>query len=460
MKKYLLTILIILLALSTKSNAQSSDLQIFGYFQGYYNYFSDFSVNLPMNPMLNSGKPVKQFSTNAKSSFLSQQLNLFFKKDFSGELGEFTTFVNLELTSNYSSDNLWGAFNLEEAWLKYNSSDAFNVKFGTLIPTFNNLNEIKNRTPLLPYMFRPLVYETYVADIIALEDFIPEQAFMQVYGKLNLSENLDFHYSAFIGNAEKSYVAQKTSGIVLPGQDTSKFKTVGGRIGLKYNTIKMGISGTFDRDNQNKIFNQSILNKPNYSGTYLAPLSGDLPRIRLGADLSFSVADFVFESEFIAVKYNISDDQKKYLSTYREDIQTALVNTVGAINQISTQIKTNPADPANSVRLLQLSQLAPFAQSLSESVAETAELGTETNKLFYYFMIGYNVNDKLQVYGMYNYLQDKFDVKTASKLELYVLGMNWSPIPSVSIKGQYTHQKIADLGYDVDALMFGFSVYF
>ena len=450
MKKYLLTILLILLALSTKNNAQSSDLQIFGYFQGYYNYFSDFSINLPINPMLNSGKPIKQFSSTAKSSFLSQQLNLFFKKDFSGEFGEFTTFVNLELTSNYSSDNFWGAFNLEEAWLKYNYSDALNVKFGTMIPTFNNLNEIKNRTPLLPYMFRPLVYEIYVADIIALEDFIPEQAFMQIYGKLDLSENLEFDYSAFIGNAEKSYVAQKISGAVLPGLDTSKFKTVGGRIGLKYNRIKMGISGTFDRDNQNKIFNQSILNKPNYSGTYLAPLSGDLPRIRLGADLSFSVADFIFEGEIIAVKYNISDEQKNYISTYREDVQNALVNTVGAITQISTQIQTNPSDPANSVRLLQLSQLSPFAKSLSENVTETANIGTELDKLFYYFMLGYNVTDKMLVYGMYNSLQDKFDVTTGTKLELYVLGMNWTPIPSVTIKGQYSHEKIADAGLDID----------
>ncbi len=457
MKKYFSFLLLFVVS---SVSAQSSDLQIFGYFQGYYNYFSKYNIEIPINPYLNNGSSIKTIKSEAKNSFLSQQLNLFLKKDFSGSYGEFTTFVNLELTSNYSSDNFWGAFNLQEAWLKYAYSDAFNVKFGAMIPTFNNLNEIKNRTPLLSYMFRPLVYETYVNGIISSEDFIPEQAFMQIYGKTDLTESVEFNYSAFVGNAEKSYVAQELSGIVLPGLDTSKFKSVGARVGLKFNDIKIGFSATYDRDNKNSIFNQSPLNSTNASGYYYAPLSGDLPRIRLGADLSFNIGKFTFESEFIVVKYTLADNQKSYLSNYREDIQHALVNTAGTIQQLSGAIVANPSDPANSVKILQLSQLTPFAEELANYVNQTSLVGKELDKLFYYAMLGYNVTDDLQVYGMYCYLQDKFDVRLEDKLDFYSIGATWAPLPTVSIKGQYSHQNIKVRNYNLNALLLGFSVYF
>ncbi len=459
--KKLLTLLLITFWVNTNFVfGQSSDLEVFGYFQGYYNYFSDYTIKLPINPYLNGGNPIRTVNSNSRNSFLSQQLNLFFKKDFSGNFGEFTTFVNLELTSNYSSNNLWGAFNLQEAWLKYNYSDALNFKFGSMIPVFNNLNEIKNRTPLFPYMFRPLVYEVYASDIIAVEDFLPEQAFFQVYGKTNLSENLQLHFSAFVGNAEKSYVAQQLSGIILPGLDTSKFKTFGGRIGLKYDEFKLGISGTVDRDNKNYIFNQSPINNPNLSGVVMPKLNGDLPRVRIGGDFSFNYKDFIFESEFISVKYNLNDNQKQYLADYRDNLQQALVNTAGKINQISSEIQANPSDPANNVKLLQLNNYSALANKLSSSVSKSALMGKGIDKMFWYAMLGYNVAENIQVYAMYNYLYDKFDVRLENKQIYYSFGLTFSPVSSVLLKGQYVRQEIKDKGYSLDGFMAGFSVYF
>jgi len=435
-------------------------LEVFGYYQGYYNYFSDYSIKFPINPYLNGGNPVKTVTGESRNSFLSQQLNLFFKKDFSGNFGDFTTFVNLELTANYSSNNKWGAFNLQEAWLKYNYSDALNFKFGAMIPVFNNLNEIKNRTPLFPYMFRPLVYEVYASDIVAVEDFLPEQAFFQVYGKTNISDDVQFNFAGYIGNAEKSYVAQQISGIILPGLDTSKFKTFGARVGLKVGDFKFGISGTVDRDNKNYIFNQSPINGANLSGISLNKLNGDLPRIRLGGDFSFSYNGLFFESEFISVKYNLSDEQKSYLENYQSNVQLALVNTGAKIQQLSTEIQTNPSDPANSVKLLQLNSYSSFASKLSSHVNQTALMGKGIDKMFWYAMIGYNIMDNMQIYAMYNYLYDKFDVRLEEKQIYYSFGLTFTPVSSVLIKGQYIRQEIKDKEYYLNAVMAGFSVYF
>ena len=42
-----------------------------------------------------------------------------------------------------------GSTKLEEVWVKYRADRRFNLKMGMLIPIFNNLNEINNRTALL-----------------------------------------------------------------------------------------------------------------------------------------------------------------------------------------------------------------------------------------------------------------------------------------------------------------------
>jgi hypothetical protein len=141
------TIVFLLLLCIPASRASARDgdapLRVFGYFQNSLQHWTTFENHPPQN------------------SFSVQQLNLFMKKDLAPH---WTAFVNFEFLNNYSSSRRWGAMNLEEAWVKYQSGPTFNLKLGLQIPTFNNLNEIKNRTPLLPYVIRPLVYEGALGD--------------------------------------------------------------------------------------------------------------------------------------------------------------------------------------------------------------------------------------------------------------------------------------------------------
>jgi hypothetical protein len=78
------------------------------------------------------------------NSFYNQQTNPF----VSSELAEnFTALINVELTNNFDSDRGWGSISLQEAWVQYKNTNGLSLKFGQLLPVFNNLNEIRNRTP-------------------------------------------------------------------------------------------------------------------------------------------------------------------------------------------------------------------------------------------------------------------------------------------------------------------------
>jgi len=124
---------------NTFAQEKETPIKIFGYFQNSFQHWTTFGERPRQN------------------SFSLQQLNLFFQKDIGSD---WTAFVNFEFLNNFSSGRQWGSTKLEEAWVKYRANMRFNLKLGLLIPIFNNLNEIKNRTPLLPYIIRPLAYET------------------------------------------------------------------------------------------------------------------------------------------------------------------------------------------------------------------------------------------------------------------------------------------------------------
>jgi hypothetical protein len=143
------------------AQAENAGLNVFGYFQVALGYQKDVQTEREQN------------------SFTLQQLNLFLQKKLTQD---WTAFVNFEFVNSYSSFFNWGAFSLEEAWINYQRSDQFKLKLGLLTPAFNNLNELKNRTPLLPYVIRPVVYESSFREIIPTEDFVPARAFMQAYG--------------------------------------------------------------------------------------------------------------------------------------------------------------------------------------------------------------------------------------------------------------------------------------
>ena len=98
-------------------------LKTFGYFQNSFEYNSDTQKDRRL------------------TTFTTQQLNLFFQKDLRQN---WTSFVNFEWINTYSSEKKWGAFKLEEAWVRYRQSSQFSLKIGLHIPTFNHLNDFKN----------------------------------------------------------------------------------------------------------------------------------------------------------------------------------------------------------------------------------------------------------------------------------------------------------------------------
>lgn len=265
-------------SLSVQQSSAQSDLEIFGYFQSTFTHIQIVdSIYKPSN------------------SFAVQQLNVFLKKDFNDD---FSAFVNLELLNSYSSERNWGGLNLEEAWMKYGYSDAFNIKAGLLIPRFNALNEIKNKTPLLPYIRRPLAYEASMGDIVSLEPYIPHRAFLQVYGNIGISDDSKFEYAVYAGNADRFHINGGTTG--QRGVDTTTYKLVGGRVGITVSDIlRVGVSSTYDRQ---KLF----------VGTRFL---GEMPRTRIGADAEVSYAGFDLTGELVMVDLNLADSSQAVLDS-------------------------------------------------------------------------------------------------------------------------------------------------
>ena len=256
-----------------------SEIQIFGFFQSTLTKLDGgYTVVADVPPAIfgTSKLTLSQQHENYLSPYI-QQLNIFARKEIDQN---FTAWVNLEITGSYNSSLKWGNFSLQEAWINYQANDAFNIKAGLLIPRFAYLNEIKNRTILLPYITRPLVYESSISDIDQ-SDYVPERAFLQVYGNLNFGKII-FDYAAFVGPSESSYITS-TGAIGGNSVDTTNFKLFGGRIGIKIGEFRFGVSGTTDKDNQQNSIKE------------------DVPRTRLAFDLGYSAYNFFFDSEFISV---------------------------------------------------------------------------------------------------------------------------------------------------------------
>jgi hypothetical protein len=217
---------------------------------------------------------------------------MFFQKDLGPD---WTAFINFEILNSLSMSKQWGAINLEEAWIRYRVGARFNLKLGLQIPEFNNLNQIKNRTPLLPYIIRPLVYETSFNEFLAIPEYIPEQAYFQVYGFLPGGQ-LKIDYAFYMGNSPNISTRDDAEKGGQSGRDTTDSFLFGGRLGLRYQEFKIGVSGTFEKSNELSNAAELLSIDPHELK--------DIPRIRLGADFSFNFARIDFESEFINVRYD------------------------------------------------------------------------------------------------------------------------------------------------------------
>lgn len=276
-----LSVLLLLLAPLDEAAAQTeeSDLKTFGYFQTNL----EFSRRTQYDPPKNI------------STFYVPQLNLIIQKDLASGL---TSFVNFEVLNSFSSEQRWGAFNLAEAWVRYRYDRRLSVKVGLSIPVFNNLNEIKNRAPLLPYIVRPLVYEASFGEFISIEEFVPRRAFLQVYGFFP-KDDLKFDYAVYAGNSPN---INNDAGLGQTGVDTTAALLLGGRLGIRLTGFKAGVSLTRDRVNSFKSF------YPYFGGD--PDLFENVPRVRLGLDGSTQIGRMSAEGEFIQVFYD--DDLSEF----------------------------------------------------------------------------------------------------------------------------------------------------
>jgi hypothetical protein len=280
MKQFLMLIIFSLVILTfnkTYAQIEESPIKIFGYFQNSFQYWTTFE------------------DRREQDSFSLQQLNFFLQKDLGRN---WTALINFEFLNNFSSSHQWGAANLEEAWLRYRLNEKFSIKLGLQIPIFNNLNEINNRTPLLPYIIRPLVYETSFGEFYPVEEFVPARAFVQIYGFLPLGQ-LKLDYAVFAGNSpnvSNGAIGSEASRNEQTGIDTTTTFLVGGRVGVRYGELKLGISGTHEKRNDLMYIAEDIGRQPSELK--------EIPAIRFGGDLSYGFGDFWFESEFIRVDVN------------------------------------------------------------------------------------------------------------------------------------------------------------
>jgi len=265
--------MVMLGASGARAQADNAGLKVFGYFQASLGSAEDLDTKRQSN------------------SFTLQQLNLFLQK---GLTPKWTAFVNFEFVNSYSSLNNWGGFSLEEAWVNYRRNDKFRLKLGLLTPAFNNLNELKNRTPLLPYIIRPLVYESSLREVFAIEDLTPTRAYVQAQGVIPAG-NTKFDYAAYLGDSPN---INNDSHRGPTGLDTSQTFLLGGRVGVRYKFLKAGMSTTFDKKDLGMLADTLDLTPKDLQA---------IIRTRWGADLSYHSARWLLESEFILVRYDFND---------------------------------------------------------------------------------------------------------------------------------------------------------
>lgn len=258
-------------------------LKIFGYFQNSFG---------------------QQTYDNRKNynTFSLQQLNVLFQKNL---LEDWTAFINFQAVNNFSVERQWGSFSIEEAWIRYSSNNHFNLKLGLQIPVFNRLNEIKNRSPLLPYVIIPLVYEDSFSEDIDIESYIPKRAFLQFYGYWPVTEDFKLDYAIYLGNSPN---ISRWSDNGNSGQDTTDTILIGGRMGIRYHELKAGFSYTSDQAaNFAKEFSDSAY-YPEIFEAHKQFFGKLIHRSRIGLDLSVEHKDWLFESEYIDVLYDDKSD--------------------------------------------------------------------------------------------------------------------------------------------------------
>ncbi|KAA3609709.1 MAG: hypothetical protein D8M58_09325 [Calditrichaeota bacterium] len=277
-----LTLMIFLFQFSF-AQTEESPLRIFGYFQNSFVYEKTSRSQI------------------RRSSFNMQQLNLIAQKDIAES---WSAFINFQAVNNFTSVKQWGAFSVEEAWLRFRKGNHFNLKLGLQIPIFNSFNEIKNRTPLVPYVTKPLVYEDSYSEIIAISDFVPQKTFIQAYGFHRVG-SIKIDYATYLGNSPN---VETWEGNAISGLDTTDTFLFGTRLGFRTKNFKLGVSFTSDQAAGVKFSPKIFLED--------SSINKLVHRMRLGADISFEFGNFDFKSEFIRVLYDENIPQLDLTKTF------------------------------------------------------------------------------------------------------------------------------------------------
>lgn len=382
MKKiYFITILFVI-AFGNYFQAKAQDLRFFGYVQSYYAAEIIEESNVPS-------------ADRDFNSFRLQQLNLMASSNLGSGFG---LFVNFEYTNNYDFLRNWGNARIQEAYLKYsNISGSFNAKFGQFLPRFNHLYELYNRMPLLPTIWRPMVYEPVFQSLFSLEDFVPETAFLQFYGTLPISNTLTFDYAAYIGNSERSFSKNNAETVSAPGTNFTTKLAYGTRVGIenssaKAGTFRLGASYVIDHDKKSNI---------DTDGDDLVDNNlGDPLRSKIGVDIGYTIGGLNIEAELIKVMYHLDDNQQNYLDNNKE----TLFNL---------------------------------------------GYGDNLDKLFYYFLLQYYFTDDISVYGQYSFINDKFFPMISEGMRGFDFGATYAPIPTVVFKLQVNRFEVLDNDFGV-----------
>ncbi len=262
--------------------AQSGEepVEVFGYFQTSGELYYD----------------KRDTDTGTYTTFNAQQLNILFRKQLSTR---WSSFINVEFLNSFSAKDMLGSASLDEAWVRYRRSRQFDLRIGLQVPRFNNLNEIKNRTPLLPYVVRPIVYEESFNDFFALEEFVPERAFVQASGVFP-APVVKVDYAVFLGNSPNLV---RNGEEAQSGTDSTLTFLVGGRIGLRTPAIRFGVSATRDELN----FAADLSRTLGLTDNRLV----ERPRYRWGTDFSVNVGQWLLDAEAIWIRYDFDVTQLK-----------------------------------------------------------------------------------------------------------------------------------------------------
>ena len=122
---------------------------------------------------------------------------------------------------------------------------------------------------------------------------------------------MKFDYALYLGNS-LNINAERDGG--QTGVDTTTSFLLGGRVGMRLRDLKAGLSTTYEKVNfQGEDF--TLDGVQHFLVDY-----DEVPRIRLGGDLSFHLSRLSFEGEFIGIKYDddqpqISIDKNLYYGT-------------------------------------------------------------------------------------------------------------------------------------------------